>query len=75
MDLAIELAKCQETARGIPLVRIFTPLDLARERITTALLAARADALRALGNSYLEDPIREAEALEREVQNRKGRGL
>jgi hypothetical protein len=68
MDLAIELAKCEvEAVRLAP--------DHLRDRIVTSLLAARADAVRTLGNSYLEDPIREAEVLEREVQNRKGRGL
>jgi hypothetical protein len=81
MDVAVTLAKCREAA-----LELFTESDSGMgpdcfiERITTALLAARADALCELGTPYraTDGPgpaYRAYEELEREVRNRRANGL
>jgi hypothetical protein len=77
MDIAIELAKCKEAA--VKVLRAYPHLI---ECVTTALLEARADALRTLnadgGGELLEDYpglTEEIEGMEWEVRNRRLRGL
>jgi hypothetical protein len=75
MDAAVELAKCRETAEKI-YVGACESWDLKRERITTALLEARADALREFTSGWHEPEMCYiADELEREVQGRRMRGL
>jgi uncharacterized protein YciW len=85
MDVAGELAKCRESATA--LVGMYAPTFLSHahkavftERAATALLAARADALREFATPYWErngpGPAHQvAEELAREVRNRRARGL
>ncbi|MGD0497561.1 MAG: hypothetical protein ABSC23_03895 [Bryobacteraceae bacterium] len=79
MDVAGELAKCRDTAHGLYLGVCGDPI-VKSERVVTALLAARADALRESCTPYWAQhgPRPEywlAEELMREVQNRRARGL
>jgi len=84
MDVAGELAKCKVAAEKSVkrLVGVLAPslVGSMTEQITTALLAARADALRAFSTPYRGDlgpgPAYElAETMEAEVHNRTVRGL
>ena len=76
MDAAIEFAKCREQAEW--LVRTFAELgtETIEDRIITALLAARADALREFTADWDKPELCYiAEELERRVQARRIRGL
>jgi hypothetical protein len=76
MDAAVELAKCREAAEK--LVPTFAELGTGtiEDRIATALLAARADALREFTSGWDEPELCYiAEELEREAQGRRMRGL
>lgn len=84
MDTAGELAKCQESAEKAVkhLMGSVGPAEMriTTERVTTALLAARGDALRTFGTPYRADQgpgwgFQMGEELEAEARNRRLRGL
>jgi hypothetical protein len=79
MDIAIELAKCREAAGKVTANLALNSGCVFVERITTALLEARADTLRtAMGEmpEMYRDWLRiPAEELQREVHDRRLRGL
>lgn len=76
MDTAIELAKCREAAEGLYLGVCGDP-HVKRERVVTALLAARADALGEASDGWDScHPVCVlAEEMGREVRNRRICGL
>ena len=84
MDASVELAKCAEAAEKAvkQLIGVVEPhlVGVTTERFTTALLAARADALRTFGTPYRGDhgpgpALLAADRLAAEVLNRRVRGL